>query len=146
MPLFSTIPYLFRWSIETWQQEMFSLRKQRCVKSLISVSLETFMWMTLIKRRVKIEVSKYLEDLITNDCLINAFLNPIPVPVKWLAPECLTDELYTSKSDVWAFGVLLWELTMLGQSPYPGIQSEDLYSLLDSGYRMPQPPNCSNEV
>ncbi|XP_035713152.1 uncharacterized protein LOC110856673 isoform X2 [Folsomia candida] len=68
------------------------------------------------------------------------------VPVKWLAPECLTDELYTSKSDVWAYGILLWELTTMGSSPYPGIQTEHLYPLLDSGYRMQQPPNCSNEV
>ncbi|CAL8078296.1 unnamed protein product [Orchesella dallaii] len=68
------------------------------------------------------------------------------VPVKWLAPECLADELYTTKSDVWAFGVLVWELTTLGASPYPGIQTEHLYSLLNAGFRMEKPHNCSTEL
>ncbi|ODM86552.1 Proto-oncogene tyrosine-protein kinase receptor Ret [Orchesella cincta] len=63
-----------------------------------------------------------------------------------LAPECLADELYTTKSDVWAFGVLVWELTTLGASPYPGIPTEQLYSLLNTGYRMHQPENCSIEL
>ena len=71
---------------------------------------------------------------------------PFTVPVKWLAPECLADELYTSKSDVWAYGILLWELANMGASPYPGIPSEQLYSLLKSGYRMPQPSNCSFQL
>ena len=68
------------------------------------------------------------------------------VPVKWLAPESLADEVYTTKSDVWSFGILLWELATLGASPYPGILSEHLYTLLKSGYRMTQPINCSIEL
>lgn len=63
-----------------------------------------------------------------------------------MAPESLADHVYTSKSDVWAFGVLCWELITLGASPYPGIAPQNLWSLLKTGYRMERPENCSEEV
>lgn len=68
------------------------------------------------------------------------------VPVKWMAPESLADHVYTSKSDVWSFGVLLWELVALGASPYPGVDVHNLYNLLKAGYRMEKPPNCSQQL
>ncbi|XP_014203448.1 proto-oncogene tyrosine-protein kinase receptor Ret [Copidosoma floridanum] len=68
------------------------------------------------------------------------------VPVKWMAPESLADHVYTSKSDVWSFGVLLWELVTLGASPYPGVDVHNLYNLLKAGYRMEKPKNCSNQL
>ncbi|XP_043254467.1 proto-oncogene tyrosine-protein kinase receptor Ret isoform X1 [Colletes gigas] len=68
------------------------------------------------------------------------------VPVKWMAPESLADHVYTSKSDVWSFGVLLWELVTLGASPYPGVDVHNLYNLLKAGYRMERPPNCSQHL
>ncbi|KAG7197801.1 hypothetical protein KM043_001615 [Ampulex compressa] len=68
------------------------------------------------------------------------------VPVKWMAPESLADHVYTSKSDVWSFGVLLWELVTLGASPYPGVDVHNLYGLLKAGYRMERPANCSQQL
>ncbi|CAL7948028.1 unnamed protein product [Xylocopa violacea] len=68
------------------------------------------------------------------------------VPVKWMAPESLADHVYTSKSDVWSFGVLLWELVTLGASPYPGVDVHNLYNLLKAGYRMERPLNCSQQL
>ncbi|XP_014298126.1 proto-oncogene tyrosine-protein kinase receptor Ret isoform X1 [Microplitis demolitor] len=68
------------------------------------------------------------------------------VPVKWMAPESLADHVYTSKSDVWSFGVLLWELVTLGASPYPGVDVHNLYNLLKAGYRMERPANCSSQL
>ncbi|KAK3704761.1 hypothetical protein QZH41_009758 [Actinostola sp. cb2023] len=68
------------------------------------------------------------------------------VPTKWLAIEALFDRLYTTQSDVWMFGILLWEIFTLGGSPYPGIPVESLFELLKSGYRMQKPQNCPNEL
>ncbi|GLH10125.1 Fibroblast growth factor receptor homolog 1, partial [Gryllus bimaculatus] len=65
------------------------------------------------------------------------------IPVKWMSLESLADHMYTSKSDVWSFGVLLWELVTLGASPYPGVAVHNLFHLLKAGYRMQRPENCS---
>ncbi|XP_066991622.2 proto-oncogene tyrosine-protein kinase receptor Ret [Anabrus simplex] len=68
------------------------------------------------------------------------------VPVKWMALESLADHMYTSKSDVWSFGVLMWELVTLGASPYPGVAVHNLFHLLRAGYRMERPENCSSQL
>ncbi|CRK98429.1 CLUMA_CG011787, isoform A [Clunio marinus] len=71
------------------------------------------------------------------------------IPIKWLPPEALTAaEEYTTKSDVWSFGILGYELVTLGGSPYPSIiatQGEFLFQLLN-GARMKCPTNCSQQL
>ncbi|XP_059197536.1 tyrosine-protein kinase receptor Tie-1 isoform X2 [Centropristis striata] len=68
------------------------------------------------------------------------------LPVRWMAIESLNYSVYTSKSDVWSFGVLLWEIVSLGGTPYCGMTCAELYEKLPQGFRMEKPKNCDDEV
>ncbi|KAL0269848.1 UNVERIFIED_CONTAM: hypothetical protein PYX00_007446 [Menopon gallinae] len=69
------------------------------------------------------------------------------LPVKWMAPEALFDCVYTSQSDVWSYGILLWEIMTLGGTPYPCVpRVEKLFQLLQKGHRMEKPPCCSMDI
>ncbi|XP_019765358.1 tyrosine-protein kinase Dnt [Dendroctonus ponderosae] len=67
-------------------------------------------------------------------------------PVKWLALESLLHKTFTCASDVWSFGVLLWELTTLAQQPYIEIDPFEMGAYLKDGYRLAQPINCPDEL
>uniref|UniRef100_A0A8D2L9E8 receptor protein-tyrosine kinase n=1 Tax=Varanus komodoensis TaxID=61221 RepID=A0A8D2L9E8_VARKO len=64
------------------------------------------------------------------------------MPVKWIAIESLADRVYTIKSDVWSFGVTMWEIATRGQTPYPGVENSEIYDYLRQGNRLKQPIDC----
>lgn len=68
------------------------------------------------------------------------------MPVKWIAVESLADRVFTVKSDVWAFGVTMWEIATRGMTPYPGVQNHEIYDYLLEGHRLKQPTNCLDEL
>ncbi|KAG1925093.1 tyrosine-protein kinase SRK2 [Pimephales promelas] len=63
-------------------------------------------------------------------------------PVKWTAPEAIHDNKFTIKSDVWSFGILLYEIVTFGSMPYPTMTNFQVVQQLPKGYRMASPPNC----
>ncbi|GFG29559.1 hypothetical protein Cfor_00289 [Coptotermes formosanus] len=68
------------------------------------------------------------------------------VPLRWLSVEAMRENFYSSKSDVWAFAIVLWEIGTLGGFPYPTVSDMDLLNFLDEGKRLEKPDNCSDEL
>lgn len=68
------------------------------------------------------------------------------MPYKWTAPEALAFGRYTLKSDVWSFGILLYEIMSRGMNLYPGLDNSDVLHYLRKGNRMAAPPNCSDKI
>lgn len=67
-------------------------------------------------------------------------------PVKWYAPECINYYKFSSKSDVWSFGVLMWEAFSYGQKPYRGMKGSEVSAMLEKGERMGCPVGCPREM
>uniref|UniRef100_A0A665W0K0 Receptor protein-tyrosine kinase n=1 Tax=Echeneis naucrates TaxID=173247 RepID=A0A665W0K0_ECHNA len=68
------------------------------------------------------------------------------VPIKWMALESILNRTYTHQSDVWSYGVTVWELMTFGTKPYDGIPASDIAGVLEKGERLPQPPICTIDV
>ncbi|KAH3756920.1 Eph receptor B1 [Pelomyxa schiedti] len=68
------------------------------------------------------------------------------IPLRWAAPEYIQYHVFSSKSDVWSFGVVLWEILTSGSLPYEGIPSSKILSHIQAGNRLPPPPNCPNSI
>lgn len=68
------------------------------------------------------------------------------LPVKWMPPEAFLEGVFTSKTDSWSFGVLLWEIFSLGYMPYPCKTNQEVLEFVTSGGRMDPPKNCPGPV
>ncbi|CAH1793778.1 unnamed protein product [Owenia fusiformis] len=69
-----------------------------------------------------------------------------PLPVKWMAIEGLAEGRFTCKSDVWSYGIVLWELMTRGSSPYPGVANFQVKDYISQGHRMSKPEHCPIEI
>ncbi|XP_036024991.1 proto-oncogene tyrosine-protein kinase ROS isoform X2 [Onychomys torridus] len=68
------------------------------------------------------------------------------LPVRWMAPENLMDGIFTSQSDVWSFGILVWEILTLGHQPYPAHSNLDVLNYVQDGGRLEPPRNCPDDL
>lgn len=64
------------------------------------------------------------------------------LPIKWMAPESINFRRFTAASDVWMFGVCVWEILMLGVKPFQGVKNSDVITKLENGERLPLPNDC----
>jgi serine/threonine protein kinase len=68
------------------------------------------------------------------------------MPLKWMSPEALSFNRISNESDIWSYGILLWEIYTYGSTPYPSIQAENILANLNSGYRMEKPVDCDQYI
>ena len=68
------------------------------------------------------------------------------LPVRWMAPESIVDGLSTAQSDVWAFGVLLWEITTMGQTPFQSRTNHEVLAFVPSGGHLEVPAQCPDRL
>lgn len=68
------------------------------------------------------------------------------LPVRWMAPESLLYDLYSHETDVWAYGILLWEIVTLGSTPYASMSGREVLQVVTEGYRLERPAHCSPQL
>jgi len=64
------------------------------------------------------------------------------LPIKWMSPESINFRRFTAASDVWMFGVCMWEILMMGVKPFQGIKNNDVIGKIENGERLALPPKC----
>ncbi|EDV26944.1 uncharacterized protein TRIADDRAFT_16659, partial [Trichoplax adhaerens] len=68
------------------------------------------------------------------------------VPIKWTSPEAITTKKYSVASDVWSYGILLWEIWSYGLNPYPGWDNTRVVEEVLKGYRLPPAEGCPRKI
>uniref|UniRef100_H3B0W4 receptor protein-tyrosine kinase n=1 Tax=Latimeria chalumnae TaxID=7897 RepID=H3B0W4_LATCH len=64
------------------------------------------------------------------------------IPIRWTAPEAIAYRKFTSASDVWSYGIVMWEVVSFGERPYWEMSNQDVIKAIDEGYRLPAPMDC----
>lgn len=94
--------------------------------------------------RIKLADSSLSRDLFPAD--YNCLGDSENRPIKWLSLEALQRKHFTEASDIWGFGVLMWELCTRARQPYLEIVDDEMGEFLRNGYRLAQPVNCPDEL
>uniref|UniRef100_A0A4W2DMT6 receptor protein-tyrosine kinase n=1 Tax=Bos indicus x Bos taurus TaxID=30522 RepID=A0A4W2DMT6_BOBOX len=73
---------------------------------------------------------------------LDSFLRGGKIPIRWTSPEAIAYRKFTSASDVWSYGIVLWEVMSYGERPYWEMSNQDVIKAVDEGYRLPPPMDC----
>ncbi|KAB7500276.1 Vascular endothelial growth factor receptor 3, partial [Armadillidium nasatum] len=68
------------------------------------------------------------------------------MPIKWMAPEAIEQKIFSTQSDVWSYGVTLWEMFTLGNTPFPGFPLNQFATALEKGMRLKKPRSCNDQM
>ena len=68
------------------------------------------------------------------------------LPVRWMSPESLIDGLFTAKTDIWSYGIIIYEIVTFGSFPYQGLSNSQVLEYVKNGGRLNLPRNCSEEL
>lgn len=74
------------------------------------------------------------------------FLQGGKIPVRWTAPEAIAYRKFTSASDVWSYGVVMWEVMSYGERPYWNWSNQDVIKAIEKGFRLPPPMDCPESI
>lgn len=72
--------------------------------------------------------------------------NNILIPLRWMAPEAISNDEFSEKSDVWSYGVLVWEVYTLGQTPFEDRSDEEVLKCIKDDLRLSKPENCPDTM
>nr|XP_015303680.1 ephrin type-A receptor 1 isoform X3 [Macaca fascicularis] len=64
------------------------------------------------------------------------------IPIRWTAPEAIAHRIFTTASDVWSFGIVMWEVLSFGDKPYGEMSNQEVMKSIEDGYRLPPPVDC----
>uniref|UniRef100_A0A8C9NQ08 receptor protein-tyrosine kinase n=1 Tax=Serinus canaria TaxID=9135 RepID=A0A8C9NQ08_SERCA len=85
-------------------------------------------------------LSRFLEDDASNPTYTGGL--GCKIPIRWTAPEAIQYRKFTSSSDVWSYGIVMWEVMSYGERPYWDMSNQDVINAIDQDYRLPPPPDC----
>uniref|UniRef100_A0AAQ4RBG4 receptor protein-tyrosine kinase n=1 Tax=Gasterosteus aculeatus aculeatus TaxID=481459 RepID=A0AAQ4RBG4_GASAC len=89
-------------------------------------------------------LSRYLQDD-TSDPSYTSSLGG-KIPVRWTAPEAIAYRKFTSASDVWSYGIVMWEVMSFGERPYWDMSNQDVINAIEQDYRLPPPMDCPSAL
>ncbi|XP_065640053.1 proto-oncogene tyrosine-protein kinase receptor Ret isoform X3 [Hydra vulgaris] len=127
----------FAWQISSGMEYLSSIKLVHCDLAARNI---------LVGATKNIKISGFGLTRKSNENLTYLSCKSRRLPVKWMAVEALFDHMFTSYSDVWAYGIVLFEIVTLGGSPYPTVSDCELLPLLKSGFRMDRPKNCAQPM
>uniref|UniRef100_A0A8C9SFR6 receptor protein-tyrosine kinase n=1 Tax=Scleropages formosus TaxID=113540 RepID=A0A8C9SFR6_SCLFO len=68
------------------------------------------------------------------------------IPIRWTAPEAIAFRKFTSASDIWSYGIVMWEVMSFGERPYWDMSNQDVINAIEQDYRLPPPPDCPTSL
>uniref|UniRef100_H0VRN3 receptor protein-tyrosine kinase n=1 Tax=Cavia porcellus TaxID=10141 RepID=H0VRN3_CAVPO len=91
----------------------------------------------ITKRKPIMIITEFMEN-----GALDAFLKGGKIPIRWTAPEAIAQRTFTTASDVWSFGIVMWEVLSFGDKPYGDMSNQEVMKSIEDGYRLPPPVDC----